>query len=208
MEKVSIFNSLNSKGTIVGRLISKKSDDTIGINDLVEENEKMVFIDNQDVLDNTSGKKIILEVVNKSNQTIVPYNLMSNGFKRVVADNRVRINSLVVVVVKNNGNNSEPELLINNDGFAVIKHYVPKSYREEIPVPRFSEKEWIAIRKFQAGHKWAVSQFIDEDTIMAGYGGLDEYGDFEFPLPVVYIKQIYGTNSWHEFLTKKNEVMH
>lgn len=207
MEKLSIFNSLNNKGTIVGRLISKKSDAQIEIGDLVEENGKIIFIENQDILDNTSGDKIILEVVNKENKVIVPYNLMSNGFKRVVADNRVKINTLVVVVVKNAGNNSQHELLINNDGFAVIKHYVSKSYREEIPIPRFSEKEWIAIRKFQAGHKWAVSQFIDEDTIMAGYGGLDENGDFEFPLPVVYIKQIYGTTSWHQFLAKKSEVV-
>jgi hypothetical protein len=207
MEKVSVFNSLNSKGTIVGRLISKKIDSTLNVGDLVDVNGKIVLIESIDMLNSISGQKIALEVVNKENKTIVPYNLMSNGFKRVVTEGRVKINSLVVIVIKNTTDNSEPELLINNDGFAVIKNYVPKSYREEIPTPRFTDKEWIAIRKFQAGHKWAVSKFIDEDTITAGYGGIDVNGDFDYPLPTVYIKQIYGTTSWNQFLAKKGELV-
>jgi len=206
MDKVSVFNSLNNKGTIVGRLVSKKSDSPLVIGDLAEDNGKIILIENQDILDNISAQKIILEVVNKAGKVIVPYNLMSNGFKGVVVDNRVKINSLVVIVVKNTNNDSEPELLINNDGFAVIKNYVPKSYREDIPTPRFTDKEWIAIRKFQAGQKWAVSTFIDEDTITAGYGGLDVNGDFEYPLPTIYIRQIYGTTSWSHLLAKKSEI--
>ena len=64
-------------------------------------------------------------------------------------------------------------------------------------MPEFTKEELIAINKFQNGEQYSVSEFIDEDTIIAGYGELNI--DFEFPLPVVYIKQIYGTTSWNEY---------
>jgi hypothetical protein len=80
------------------------------------------------------------------------------------------------------------------DFFLIIK-YMSKN--------KFTKEELIAIDKFQSGEKYGVSEFIDEDTIIAGYGNLNT--DFEFPLPVVYIKQIYGTTSWGEYklLNKK-----
>lgn len=63
---------------------------------------------------------------------------------------------------------------------------------------QFTKEELIAIKKFQNGDSPSVSEFIDEDTIIAGYGQLGI--DFEYPLPRVYIKQIYGTTSWSEYM--------
>lgn len=68
----------------------------------------------------------------------------------------------------------------------------------------FTKEENEAIKRFQEGKKWGVSTFIDEDTIIAGYGQLKNL-DFEFPLPVVYIRQIYGTTSWAEYMKKIHE---
>lgn len=61
----------------------------------------------------------------------------------------------------------------------------------------FTPQECEAIRRFQNGERISTSTFIDEDTIVAGYGGLDGY-DFKYPLPSVYIRQIFGSTSWNE----------
>jgi len=63
-----------------------------------------------------------------------------------------------------------------------------------------NESELKAVEKYNAGEKWSVSTFIDEDTIIAGYGEL--YHDFEFPLPNDIIRKEYGTTSWSEYNSK------
>ncbi len=68
--------------------------------------------------------------------------------------------------------------------------------KKEKKQPVFTKEEQEAVRRFQLGEPYMVSEFIDEDTIIAGYGKLDY--DFEFPLPRVYIKQIYKTTSWSQ----------
>lgn len=73
----------------------------------------------------------------------------------------------------------------------------------------FTKAEQEAIRRFQNGEKWSCSSFIDEDTIVAGYGQLDHKSnpyDFEFPLPTVYIKAIYGSTSWNMATKKEKEI--
>lgn len=57
--------------------------------------------------------------------------------------------------------------------------------------------EQIALERYNKGEQYNVSTFIDEDTIVAGYGKLDY--DFEFPLPGSVIKEIYGTTSWKQY---------
>ena len=68
-----------------------------------------------------------------------------------------------------------------------------------------TEPEKIAQQKYENGEKWNCSIFIDEDTIIAGYGKLDL--DFEFPLPTSTIIKLYGTNSWkkrmNQFINKE-----
>jgi hypothetical protein len=64
-----------------------------------------------------------------------------------------------------------------------------------------NEKEKIALKRYQNSEKPFVSTFIDEDTIIVGYGKLDY--DFEYPLPSNIIKDIYGTTSWDEWFKLK-----
>lgn len=70
----------------------------------------------------------------------------------------------------------------------------------------YTKQEIEAIKRFKKGKKFSVSVFIDEDTIIAGYGHLDY--DFEFPLPASYIKEIYKTTSWSEYhlINKQKEI--
>ena len=62
-------------------------------------------------------------------------------------------------------------------------------------------KEQIAIEKFNKGEEPFVSTFIDEDSIIMGYGDLNY--DFEYPLPDYIIISKYGTTSWSEFFNNK-----
>ena len=71
----------------------------------------------------------------------------------------------------------------------------------KIQQPQFPDNEKEAIRRFSLGQPYSISEFVDEDTIIAGYGSLNT--DFEYPLPVIYIKQIFGTLSWSD-LKKQN----
>lgn len=74
--------------------------------------------------------------------------------------------------------------------------------------PKFEAEELEAIRRFGLGEPFSVSEFIDEDTIIAGYGSLRV--DFEFPLPVTYIKHLFGTTSWaewHKELKRKTSII-
>lgn len=65
-------------------------------------------------------------------------------------------------------------------------------------------RSFIAILLYLLGIKHSVSTFIDEDTIIAGYGSLNR--DFYYPLPTSYVRKIYGTTSWANLLRRdKNE---
>lgn len=64
-----------------------------------------------------------------------------------------------------------------------------------------NEAEKIAVNRYESGEKHSTSCFIDDDTIIAGYGELDY--DFEFQLPTIIIKDIYGTTSWSEYFKNK-----
>jgi hypothetical protein len=59
----------------------------------------------------------------------------------------------------------------------------------------------VALEKYSKGIAPSVSTFIDEDTILLGYGELDY--DFEFPLPKNIIIKEYGTTSWNEYFKLK-----
>ena len=61
--------------------------------------------------------------------------------------------------------------------------------------------EQIALNRYLNGEKYSVSTFIDEDSIVAGYGRLDL--DFEFPLPSEIIRMEHGTLSWTEWFKLK-----
>ncbi|NJO64808.1 MAG: hypothetical protein HC836_43760 [Richelia sp. RM2_1_2] len=147
-QHINVFNSLNNFKTIVGKLIASPMERQYAeVGDLVDIDGKLVFIESNEILIslvNVSNriKVLRLEVVNKSGVTLVKHELMSNTFKRVIALNRVRIDSLVVVVTKNSDTTTTtdetPELMINKDGFAVIKHYVGKSFRKDVKNSRHS----------------------------------------------------------------------
>lgn len=62
-------------------------------------------------------------------------------------------------------------------------------------------QEKIALEKYENGEEFSVSTFIDEDTIILGYGKLDI--DFEFPLPSHITVKEYGTQSWVEYFRQK-----
>lgn len=62
-------------------------------------------------------------------------------------------------------------------------------------------QEEIALEKYNKGEKFSVSTFIDEDTIILGYGKSDY--DFEFPLPAHITVKEYGTQSWSEYFRQK-----
>ncbi len=62
-------------------------------------------------------------------------------------------------------------------------------------------EEEIALERYNKGEEFSVSCFIDEDTIIMGYGNLDY--DFEFPLPSSIVIKVYGTQSWSEYFKLK-----
>ena len=63
------------------------------------------------------------------------------------------------------------------------------------------ENKKIALERYFKGEQYNVSTFIDEDTIIMGYGELDY--DFEYPLPKGIIINEYGTTSWREWFDMK-----
>lgn len=63
------------------------------------------------------------------------------------------------------------------------------------------ENEKIALDRYNNGEKFSSSTFIDEDTIILGYGNLDI--DFEFPLPAHITVKEYGTQSWVQYFRNK-----
>jgi hypothetical protein len=63
-------------------------------------------------------------------------------------------------------------------------------------------QEVVAQQKYDQGEVPYISTFIDDDTIIMGYGKLDY--DFEYPLPTTTIIKIHGTTSWSKKLTKMN----
>lgn len=66
-----------------------------------------------------------------------------------------------------------------------------------------TQNEKIAVDRYNSGEIPNVSTFIDEDTIILGYGKLDY--DFEFPLPNSIIIKDYGTTSWTEYFDNKQK---
>lgn len=62
-------------------------------------------------------------------------------------------------------------------------------------------QEKTALKRYNKGETPYISTFIDEDTIISGYGKLDY--DFEFPLPVDKVIEIHGTNSWEQYFKNK-----
>lgn len=74
---------------------------------------------------------------------------------------------------------------------------------KEILIKYLGKAEAEALIRYNNGEDYHTSTFIDEDTIIAGYGGLDGL-DFKYPLPFFLIKMIYGTLSWSEYLNKRN----
>ena len=62
-------------------------------------------------------------------------------------------------------------------------------------------KEDIALDRYNKGEQFSVSTFIDEDTIIMGYGNLDY--DFEFPLPNYVVVKEFGTHSWSQYFKIK-----
>lgn len=83
----------------------------------------------------------------------------------------------------------------------ICSKYDYKTFKAPID---FDDNEIVAVQRFLNGEKFSVSTSIDEDTILAGYGELNY--DFEFPLPSVVIKQVYGTTSWNTYLTKSKQI--
>jgi hypothetical protein len=61
-------------------------------------------------------------------------------------------------------------------------------------------KTIVALCLYFAGKQFAVSEFIDEDTITAGYGKLSGIGVFKYPLPRWVIKKHYHTTSWDTYM--------
>ena len=62
-------------------------------------------------------------------------------------------------------------------------------------------REKKALDLYQKGIRYSVSKFIDDDTILAGYGDCDL--EFEYPLPDSIIFEIFGTKSWREYTKNK-----
>lgn len=60
-----------------------------------------------------------------------------------------------------------------------------RKIKVEEDTPKYSESQIEAIRRFEAGEKPGYSSGIDE-ALTCGYGELDDYGFWEFPLPKKY----------------------
>jgi len=63
---------------------------------------------------------------------------------------------------------------------------------------QYTQDEQKALKMLKKGKKPFISTFIDEDTIIMGFGKLDY--DFEFPLPKDEIIKRFGTTSWAQRL--------
>lgn len=60
-----------------------------------------------------------------------------------------------------------------------------------------------SIDRYLKGEQWSCSTFIDEDTIVCGYGSLNLEFEFELPLWFRIEKNILGCRTWSEFKRKK-----
>ena len=78
-----------------------------------------------------------------------------------------------------------------------------KKYKRPIGnLPIFSVvRSYIAVLLWAIRIKPSISTFIDEDTIIMGYGQL-RY-EFYYPLPNWIVKLKYGTISWNVYLKDK-----
>jgi len=64
-----------------------------------------------------------------------------------------------------------------------------------------TKEEQIALDMLNSGKEYSVSTFIDEESILAGYGNLNI--DFEYPLPHYKILEIFGASTWEGHWTTK-----
>lgn len=88
-------------------------------------------------------------------------------------------------------------------GFGSIKDVAfvdPYTYWPTSRIEKLKDnlKEYIAIILYKLGFKPGATTFIDEDTIMMGYGKCHGVGVFEYPLPKKYVKKIMGCTTWIE----------
>jgi len=67
----------------------------------------------------------------------------------------------------------------------------------------FVVRSFCAVAIYLTGKKPSCSTFIDEVSITAGYGQLDDLGFFQYPLPKKYVKkQFKGCLKWKDYLAK------
>jgi len=82
-----------------------------------------------------------------------------------------------------------------NSDYPIVARFLSYVFKEYKEKKEMLIDEFIAVFLYELGIKHSCSTFIDEDTIIAGYGDLNF--DFTYPLPKEYIIKIYGTTSWH-----------
>jgi hypothetical protein len=61
-------------------------------------------------------------------------------------------------------------------------------------------KTAIAVLLYLCRFKYSVSELIDEDTITAGYGPLNDLGQFKYSVPRWVIMRHFHTTSWDEYM--------
>ena len=61
----------------------------------------------------------------------------------------------------------------------------------------------VAVIMYLIGIKLKCSTFIDEVSITAGYGKINDFGEFQYPLPKRYIKKHFkGCLKWDDYIAK------
>jgi len=64
-------------------------------------------------------------------------------------------------------------------------------------------RSYCAVAMYNIGKKPACSTFIDEISITAWYGKLNNAGYFQYNLPKRYIKKLFkGCDKWKDYLEK------
>jgi hypothetical protein len=92
----------------------------------------------------------------------------------------------------------------------IIKNTIQKLYlniikflKNKIWYILFFIRRFCAIIIYLTGKKPSCSTFIDEVSITAGYGQLNDFGDWQYSLPKKYIKkQFKGCLMWKDFSNK------
>ena len=68
-------------------------------------------------------------------------------------------------------------------------------------------KKWLqsycAVVMYKIGKTPSCSTFIDEVSIPAGYGKLNDVGSFKYDLPKRYVRKLFkGCTNWNDYLDK------